>query len=152
MPSDRFFSRLSSSLPDRWLRRVGRLNVPVYRATRGRVMGHVGRIPVLLLTTTGRRSGEKRTAPVVFGREGEDLIVIGSNAGNARTPAWALNLEAEPAAEVEIRGDGHPVRARIAQGAERDRLWDRINDEYSGFADYEQLTDRDIKVFVLERA
>ena len=113
-------------------------------------MGRVGRIPVLLLTTTGRKSGQLRTAPVVFSREGDDLIVVGSNAGNARTPAWALNLRANPDAEVEVRGDRHTVRARVAEGAEREKLWTRVTTDYEGFVDYEQRTDRDISVFVLE--
>lgn len=152
MPSDRFFSRFSSSLPDSWLRRIGKLNVPVYKATRGRLMGRVGRAPVLLLTTTGRRSGEPRTAPVVFSRDGENLVVIGSNAGNARTPAWALNLRATQDARVQVRGERRPVRARVAEGKERERLWKLANDDYAGFDDYEQLTDRDISVFVLEPA
>jgi len=152
MPSDKTLSRLSSSLPDAWLRRIGRLNVPVYRLTRGRLMGRVGRAPVLLLTTTGRRSGEPRTAPVVFSRDGDDLIVVGSNAGNSRPPAWALNLRADPAAEVDVRGDRRAVRARVAEGSERRRLWGLVNDDYAGFDHYEQRTDREIAVFVLEPA
>ncbi len=152
MPSDRTWSRLSSSLPDSWLRRIGRLNVPVYRLTRGRLMGRIGRAPVLLLTTTGRRSGERRTAPVVFTRDGDDLIVVGSNAGNARAPAWALNLRAHPAAGVDVRGERSPVQARVAEGPERDRLWKLVNGDYAGFDDYEQRTDREIAVFVLEPA
>ena len=152
MPSDRFFSHLSSSLPDAWLRRVGRLNVPVYRLTRGRLMGRIGRAPVLLLTTTGRRSGEPRTAPVVFSRDGDDLVVVGSNAGNTRVPAWALNLRAHPAAEVQVRGERRGVRARVSEGAERERLWRLVNEDYAGFDDYKELTDREIGVFVLEPA
>ena len=152
MPSDRSWSRFSSALPDAWLRRIGKLNVPVYKLTRGRLMGRIGRAPVLLLTTTGRRSGEPRTAPVVFSRDGEALIVIGSNAGNARAPAWALNLRAHPAAQVQVRGERRSVRARVAEGAERERLWQLVNDDYAGFNDYKQLTDREIGVFVLEPA
>jgi deazaflavin-dependent oxidoreductase (nitroreductase family) len=150
MPSDRAWSRFSSGLGARGLRAVGRLNVPVYRATRGRLMGRVGRAPVLLLTTTGRKSGEPRTAPVVYLADGPRYVVIGSNAGNARTPAWALNLRADPAAEVEVRGERRRVRARVAEGEERADLWRRMNDQYSGFDDYRQRTDRDISVFVLE--
>lgn len=152
MASDRTWARFSMALPDSWLRRIGRLNVPIYRLTRGRLMGRVGEIPVLLLTTTGRRSGEPRTAPVVFGRHGGDLVVVGSNAGNERPPAWALNLRSEPAAEVEIRGERRRVRARVTEGAERERLWTWINEEYAGFADYALRTDRGIPVFVLEPA
>ena len=79
----------------RWL---GKFNVPVYRLTRGRVLGRVGRAPVLLITTTGRRSGEPRTAPIVFLADGERMVVIGSNAGNERPPAWALKTCSMPGA------------------------------------------------------
>lgn len=152
MLSDRSWSRFSSALPDAWLRRIGKLNVPVYKLTRGRLMGRIGSAPVLLLTTTGRRSGEPRTAPVVFSRDGDALVVIGSNAGNARVPAWALNLRANPDAEVQVRGERRRVRARVSEGSERERLWKLVNEDYAGFDDYKQLTDREIGVFVLEPA
>jgi deazaflavin-dependent oxidoreductase (nitroreductase family) len=137
-------------MPDGMLRALGKLNVPIYRLTRGRVLGKVGRAPVLLLTTTGRRSGQPRTAPVVFLAEGERLIVIGSNAGNERPPAWALNLQANPDAEVEVRGQRRSVRARVAEGEERAELWRRSNEQYGGFDDYKTRTSRDIRLFVLE--
>lgn len=152
MPSDAFLSRLSSTMPDGMLRAIGKLNVPVYRLTRGRMMGKVGRAPVLLLTTTGRRSGQQRTAPVVYVADGERLIVIGSNAGNARTPAWSLNLQVNPGAEVDVYGARRRVRARVVEGEERERCWRAANAEYGGFDDYEVRTSRDIKVFVLEPA
>jgi deazaflavin-dependent oxidoreductase (nitroreductase family) len=150
MPSDRFLSRFSSSMPAWMLRASGKLNVPLYRLSRGRVGGRVGRAPVLLLTTTGRRSGQQRTAPVLYMADGERLVVIGSNAGNARPPAWALNLRANPEASVEVRADRREVRARVAEGEEREDLWRRMNQEYAGFDDYSKLTSRDIAVFVLE--
>ncbi|CAN5450742.1 nitroreductase family deazaflavin-dependent oxidoreductase [soil metagenome] len=152
MPSDSSWARFSMGMSAGALRRLGRFNVPVYRLTRGRLMGRIGRAPVLLLTTTGRHSGEPRTSPVLFGREGEDLVVVGSNAGNSRPPAWALNLRADPEAEVQIRGSSHRVRARVAEGAEHGRIWARINDEYAGFADYALRTEREIPIFVLEPA
>jgi F420H(2)-dependent quinone reductase len=150
VPSDRAWSRLSTALGTRGLRVTGKLNVPIYRLTRGRIGGRIAKAPVLLLTTVGRRSGQSRTAPVVYLRDGERLIVIGSNAGNERPPAWALNLEANPDAEVQIRGDRSQVRARIAEGAEREELWRKSNDQYSGFDIYQDRTSRNIRVFVLE--
>jgi deazaflavin-dependent oxidoreductase (nitroreductase family) len=150
--SDRANTRLSMALPDWGLRWVGKLNVPLYRLTRGRLFGRVGGSPVVLLTTTGRKSGEKRTAPVIFMRDGDSLVVIGSNAGNARAPAWALNLVADPDAEVQVGGDRWSVRARIAEGEERADLWKRFNEQYSGFDDYQGATGRKIRLFVLERA
>ncbi len=132
------------------LRVIGKVNVPVYRATKGRLMGAVSRAPVLLLTTTGRRSGESRTAPVVYMQDGERMIVIASNAGNDRAPAWSLNLIANPDAEVQVRGERRPVRARVAQEPERGELWRAMNDQYSGFDEYRQHTSREIPLFVLE--
>jgi deazaflavin-dependent oxidoreductase (nitroreductase family) len=78
------------------------------------------------------------------------MIVIGSNAGNARTPAWALNLAAHPDAEVEVGADRRPVTARVAAGEEREVLWRRMNEQYAGFDDYRTRTARDISAFVLE--
>jgi deazaflavin-dependent oxidoreductase (nitroreductase family) len=132
------------------LRWAGKLNVPVYRATRGRLFGRIGRAPVLLLTTTGRRSGKVRTAPVLYLADGERLVVIGSNAGNERPPAWALNLRANPEAEVQVRGTRRKVRARLAEGDERDELWRRMNEQYAGFDHYRARTGRDIDLVVLE--
>ena len=82
--------------------------------------------------------------------DGERLVVIGSNAGNERAPAWALNLKAHPDAEVQVGGAYRKVRARVAEGAERDGLWRRMNDQYGGFDDYRARTGREIDLFVLE--
>jgi deazaflavin-dependent oxidoreductase (nitroreductase family) len=150
MPSDRAFSRFSSALPASWLRAAGKMTVPLYRLSRGRIGGKVGRAPVLLLTTTGRKSGQQRTAPVLYMRDGERLVVIGSNAGNMKAPAWALNLRATPDAVAEVRADKREVRARVAEGEERAELWRRMNDAFAGFDDYKTKTSRDIAVFVLE--
>jgi deazaflavin-dependent oxidoreductase (nitroreductase family) len=132
------------------LRAIGKLNVPVYRLTRGRLFNKVGRAPVLLLTSIGRRSGQPRTAPVLYLRDGERVVVIGSNAGNVRAPAWSLNLQANPDAEIQIGGERRLVRARVAEGEERAELWQKMNAEYEGFDDYATRTSRDIAVFVLE--
>lgn len=150
MPSDRFYSRLSHSLGATGLRLVGKLNTPVYRLTGGRVGGKVGGGPVLLLTTTGRKSGQPRTAPVLYLADGDRFVVINTNAGNAKTPAWSLNLRANPEAEVEVGRKRFEVRARLAEGEERADLWRRHMEQYSGWDYYESKLDRDIGVFVLE--
>jgi deazaflavin-dependent oxidoreductase (nitroreductase family) len=152
MPSDRFYARLSNSLGARGLRWTGKLNVPLYRLSGGRVGGKVGRAPVLLITTTGRKSGEPRTAPVLYLAHGERLVLINTNAGNQRIPAWSLNLKANPDAEVEVGRKRQAVRARIAEGEERAELWRKSNEQYAGFDDYiEKLgPDREVSVFVLE--
>lgn len=152
MPGDKFYSRASQRIGATGLRWTGKLNVPLYRLSGGRIGGKVAKAPVLLLTTTGRKSGQQRTAPVVYLADGENLVVIGSNAGHNRTPAWSLNLQANPEAEVELGRRRLPVRARVAEGEERADLWRKHNEQYSGFDEYEARTDRDIALFVLEPA
>jgi deazaflavin-dependent oxidoreductase (nitroreductase family) len=150
VPSDHFYARLSNSLGTRGLRWTGKLNVPLYRLSGGRIGGKVGRAPVLLLTTTGRKSGQPRTAPVVYLADGKNVTLINTNAGNAKVPAWSLNLEANPEAEVEIGRERRPVRARIAEGTEHADLWRKHNEQYAGFDDYKAKLDREPSVFVLE--
>jgi deazaflavin-dependent oxidoreductase (nitroreductase family) len=152
MPSDHFYSRLSSSLGARGLRWAGKMNVPMYRLSGGRIGGKVGRAPVLLLTSTGRKSGQPRTAPVVYLADGENVVLINTNAGNAKIPAWSLNLEANPEAEVELGRKRHKVRARVAEDEERADLWRKHIEQYAGFDDYDAKLEREPKVFVLEPA
>jgi F420H(2)-dependent quinone reductase len=147
---DKFYSRASQLMGATGLRWAGKLNIPLYRLSGGRLGGRINEAPVLLLTTTGRKSGQKRTAPVVYLADGENLVVIGSNAGHSRTPAWSLNLKANPEAEVEVGREHRPVMARVAEGDERTALWRKHNEQYSGFDEYEARTDRDIALFVLE--
>lgn len=150
MPSDHLISRFSHSLGARGLRWTGKLNVPIYRASGGRLMSKVGKAPVLLLETTGRKSGEKRVAPLVYLADGERFIVIDTNAGNAKLPAWSHNLKADPAAEVEIGKRRTAVRARVATGEERTELWRRHNEQYAGFDDYAEVLEREPSVWVLD--
>lgn len=150
MPSDHFYSKFSGSLGTRGLRWAGKLNVPVYRATGGRLMGKVNKAPVLLLTTTGRKSGQQRTAPVVYLADGENLVVINTNAGSEKIPAWSLNLTANPEAEVEVGRKRIKVRARVAEGEERADLWRKHNVQYAGFDDYDAKQAREASVIVLE--
>jgi deazaflavin-dependent oxidoreductase (nitroreductase family) len=150
VPGDKFYSRASQRMGATGLRWTGKLNIPLYRLSGGRIGGRIAKAPVLLLTTTGRKSGQLRTAPVVYLADGENLVVIGSNAGHSRTPAWSLNLKANSDAEVEVGRERRAVRARVAEGAERAELWRKHNEQYSGFDEYEARTDRDIALFVLE--
>jgi len=152
VPSDRFYTWASTTMGARGLRWTGKLNVPLYRWSGGRLFGKLDRTPVLLLTATGRKSGQRRTVPVAYLADGDRYVVIGSNAGHSRTPAWSLNLKANPEAEVEVGRKRVPVRAHIAEGEERAGLWRKMNQQYSGFDDYEARTERDIAVFVLEPA
>jgi len=150
VPADRFYARFSMGLSTRTFRLLGKINKPVYRLSGGRIGGRVGKAPVLLLTTTGRRSGLERTAPVVYLEDGDNVVVINTNAGHEKVPAWSLNLKAKPRAEVEIGRQRRPVLARIAEGAEREDLWRRHNIQYSGFDEYDERISRRPEVWVLE--
>ena len=109
------------------------------------------RAPVLLLTTIGRRSGEERTSPLIYVEDGNDVAVIASNGGRPRHPAWYLNLQAKPEAEVRVGADTRRVRFRVAEGAERERLWSRAAEVYPGYEAYRKRTERQIPVVILER-
>jgi F420H(2)-dependent quinone reductase len=148
--NDHAYARLSILMPASALRALGRLNVPIYRLTRGRLMNKVGAGPVLLLTSVGRRSGQRRTAPVLYGRDGEQLFVVSSNGGNHNQPGWAYNLKANPDAEIEIGSARSLVRARVVEGEERARVWRLMNELYGGFEDYDENVSRSIAVFALE--
>jgi F420H(2)-dependent quinone reductase len=150
MASDGFVARFSNSIGARGLRLIGRLNVPVYRLSGGRLGGKVGDGPVLLLTTIGRKSGEPRTAPILYLALGEAMILIDTNGGNEKLPGWSYNLKAKPEAEVQTGKRKFPVRARIAVGTEREELWRACNDQYSGFDEYIEWLDRTPSVWVLE--
>ncbi len=147
---DRTIAKISNSLGATGLRWTGKMNVPLYRLSGGRIGGKVGRAPVLLLTTTGRKSGQQRTAPVVYLADGENVVVIDTNAGNAKVPAWSLNLKAKPEGEVERGRQRYPIRARVAEGEERERLWRAHNEQYAGFDDYQEKLAREASVIVLE--
>ena len=103
-----------------------RLHAAIYRLTRGRVLGRVGGQPVLLLETAGRRTGQPRTTPVQYLAEGDTFVVVASNAGAARPPAWYLNLRANPHARVQVGGRTIDVRAQEAAAQERAELWQRL--------------------------
>jgi deazaflavin-dependent oxidoreductase (nitroreductase family) len=150
VPSDHFYARISNSLGATGLRWIGKLNVPLYRLSGGRIGGKVGRAPVLLLTSNGRKSGLERTAPVVYLADSANVVLINTNAGNAKIPAWSFNLQANPEAEVELGRERRKVRARVAEGEERADLWRKHIEQYAGFDDYKAKLDREPLVFVLE--
>jgi deazaflavin-dependent oxidoreductase (nitroreductase family) len=110
----------------------------------------VGR-QVLLLTTTGAKSGEERIAPLAYSRDGDDYVIIASKGGAPTHPAWYQNLLANPTATIELNLETIRVNARITEGAERQRLWDGHVAIHPGFAEYPKKTDRVIPVVVLER-
>jgi deazaflavin-dependent oxidoreductase (nitroreductase family) len=123
-----------------------------FRANDGKVGGPFQGATMLLLHTTGARTGAERVHPVLYQAKGEDVVVFASYAGAPTHPAWYHNLVAQPEVRVEIGGDTVAMVARVAEGAERDELWERQKELVPGFADYEAKTTRQIPVVVLERA
>jgi len=106
---------------------------------------------VLLLTTTGRRSGEQRTTPLIYGRHGDDYLVVGSKGGADQPPAWLLNLEAQPDVHLQVLGDRFAAHARIASAQEKPELWHTMVGQWPAYDDYQTKTSREIPVVVLER-
>jgi F420H(2)-dependent quinone reductase len=134
----------------RWLiRAMSKTHLLIQRLSRGRLLGRMAGMPVLLLTTTGRRSGKSRTTPLTFFRDGADLVVIASNGGADQPPDWSLNLQQNPHATVEISGHELTVQARTASAEERERHWPEITTTYSGYARYQKKTARQIPVLIL---
>ena len=132
-------------------RAATRLHNSLYRATGGRIGGSVpGSGPVLLLTTNGRKTGRERTVPLLYLRDGEDIVLVASNGGTATHPAWWLNLEANPVATVEVGDRRLRVRAREADPEEKKRLWPRLVQMYGAYEDYQRKTDREIPVILLQ--
>jgi deazaflavin-dependent oxidoreductase (nitroreductase family) len=127
----------------------GQLHRAVYRATGGRIGGRLAGLDMLLLTTTGRRTGQARTTPMPFYREGERLVIVGSNGGADVDPAWWKNLQACPEAEVEIGRERLAVRAALATPEERARLWPALQAWNPNYRRYEKKTSRIIPVVVL---
>jgi deazaflavin-dependent oxidoreductase (nitroreductase family) len=108
--------------------------------------------PVLILTTTGRRSGEPRPTPLIYGRSGDDYIVVASKGGAPEPPAWFLNLSASPDVQVQVKADRFGAHARTATPEEKSELWRTMTAIWPAYDEYQTKTDREIPVVVLERA
>jgi len=128
---------------------VGEEHVRQYRATDGDVGYLWNSAPTLLLTTTGRRSGQPRTSALIFGRDGDEYLVVASMGGAPHHPTWYLNLTANPAAEIQVRADRSPVVARTASDDEKPRMWRIMTDVWPNYDVYQSRTDRAIPVVVL---
>ncbi|WP_343600148.1 nitroreductase family deazaflavin-dependent oxidoreductase [Mycobacterium sp.] len=130
------------------------LDASIMRATRGRVSLSMGALPVVVLTSTGARSGQPRETPLVYFTDGDDVILIASNYGGARHPNWSYNLLAHPDCELHIGEHGGRFVAREVTGAQRDRLFALGGELYHGYVDYANRTDgvRTIRVFRLTPA
>jgi deazaflavin-dependent oxidoreductase (nitroreductase family) len=129
----------------------GQQHVEKYRETDGEI-GHEWQPGVftLLLTTTGRRSGEAYTTPLIYSQDGDDYVVVASKGGADTHPDWYRNLEADPEVEIQVGAEILSATARTADGAERERLWSVMADIWPDYDEYAKQTDREIPVVVLE--
>jgi deazaflavin-dependent oxidoreductase (nitroreductase family) len=132
-----------------FLRAMSGLNTALYRLTGGKVANRMGKAPILLLTLAGRKSGKRRTTPLLYGRDGDNYVVIASMGGAPKHPAWYHNLQGQEA-EIQVGRKRLRVRARDAEGEERERLWALMVSLYPPYDDYQTKTERRIPVVVLE--
>ena len=121
----------------------------VYRATGGKLFGRMGKSPILLLNTVGRKTGRKRTSPLLYVMDGEDFVIIASKGGAPTHPAWYLNLKANPDATVEVGDREVRVRAEEVDSEEKVRLWQKMIEMYPTYDDYQTKTKREIPLLVL---
>jgi deazaflavin-dependent oxidoreductase (nitroreductase family) len=129
----------------------GQDHVRSYRETGGEV-GHDWKgTQTLLLTTTGRQSGEERTTPLIYGRHGDDYLVVASKGGSDAPPGWYVNLSEEPEVDVQVGDERFRARARTAADEEKPELWREMISHWPAYDEYQRKTDRDIPVVVLER-
>jgi deazaflavin-dependent oxidoreductase (nitroreductase family) len=125
-------------------------NTWVYRLSGGRIGGTFrGGAPVMLLTTIGRKSGQPRTAPLLYLREGENVVIVASMGGMSKHPLWYRNIEANPDVEIEIGSEKTKMRARRASDEEKAALWPKLVAMYSDYDQYQARTDRNIPVVIL---
>ncbi|MDQ5893798.1 MAG: hypothetical protein QG596_59 [Actinomycetota bacterium] len=123
----------------------------VYRLTGGRVGHHIpGVPPMCLIDHVGAKSGKKRTSPLFYIEDGENVVIIASKGGYEKSPAWFYNLKANPDTTVQIGKEVRPVRAHVADEAERKRLWPKAVKVYPSYQQYQDRTDRKIPIVVLE--
>ena len=121
-----------------------------YKLSGGRIGGRMHKVPVLLLTTTGRKTGRKRTTPLLYIRDGNRLVIVASNSGRRMDPSWWRNLKHNPIATVQVKDVKQTIYAQRALGSEKERLWQMMTSVYPAYDDYQKRTDRQIPVVVLK--
>jgi F420H(2)-dependent quinone reductase len=145
------FARISPRLAHRpGSARATQLHAWLVRRTGGRIGGRAIGADILVLRTTGRRSGRPRDAPLMFAPVGEGFAIVASNAASEHPPAWWFNLQDHPDAEAFVRGSTYAVRARAASEAEIAELWPRLVEMYSGYDHYKSIAARELPVVILE--
>ena len=144
-PAGRRPSKLAAALQNA----VTMVHSALYRISNGVIGGRIANSPVLLLTTTGRRSGKQRTVPLLYLMDGRNVVLVASNGGAVKHPAWYLNLQTGSEAWIQIKHIRQRVNAEQASAAEKQRLWPRLTGMYPGYKRYQEITDRDIPVVIL---
>ena len=138
---------------DTLMKAVNVIHRAVYNASGGRIAGKGYGMPVLALTTTGRKSGQPRTVMLTSPlQEGDKIVIVASKGGDDRNPEWFLNLKANPKVEVKLGGKTTSMTAHVPEGDERSDLWQRLTSKHKNYAQYQTKTDREIPVVVLEPA
>jgi deazaflavin-dependent oxidoreductase (nitroreductase family) len=130
----------------------GQEHVDRYRATDGEEGHDWQGTHTLILTTMGRHSGEQRSTPLIYGQHGDDYLVVASQGGAPKHPGWYLNLSEDPDVDVQVKGDRFPARARTATPEEKPELWKIMTEQWPAYDEYQQRTDREIPLVVLERS
>jgi deazaflavin-dependent oxidoreductase (nitroreductase family) len=128
---------------------LGEDHIRAYRESGGEVGYIWNGVPTLLLTVIGRRTGRQLTSALIFGRNGDDYLVVASKGGAPSHPSWYLNLQANPQANIQVKAEALPVLARTASSEEKPRLWKVMTDLWPNYDAYQSRTDRDIPVVVL---
>lgn len=143
--------KVSPAAKDQAARALAGLHVKAYRRTGGRYVSRYG-APTLLLTTTGRRTGQPRTTALFYTPYGDRQVLVASYAGDRRHPQWYLNLEADPHVKVQIGNDAWTAMAEVIAGPERAALWSRVVETWPGYRNYQARTTRELPIIVLSRA
>jgi deazaflavin-dependent oxidoreductase (nitroreductase family) len=140
---------MASPVFNTFMKIATRINIALYRLSKGTFANRIGTLPILLLTTTGNKSGKVRITPVVYVKDGEDYTIAGSVGGMDWNPAWYHNLKGNPQAKIEVGDKAMNVKAIFTEGEERTRLYEQFKAAGDNFVQYEQRTDRVIPVIRL---
>jgi deazaflavin-dependent oxidoreductase (nitroreductase family) len=131
------------------LKALFKLHQEIYERSDGRIGAHL-KLPMLLLTVTGRKTKQPRTTPLAYFKDGKAYVVVGSDGGARRDPQWWSNLKVDPRAKLRVGRNVFPVQARLAEGAERARLWERGKHVNPAWEGYQRHTARELPVVILE--
>jgi deazaflavin-dependent oxidoreductase (nitroreductase family) len=140
-----------SAVKDALFRVATGLHISLYKRSGGRIAGRMFGAPMMLLTTTGRRSGQPRVTPLLCIKDGDRFLAVASFGGDDRDPQWFRNLQANPEATIQLEGQTIPVRAAVATTEQKKTLWPKVLAAYKGYGSYQRKTSRDIPVVILTR-